>query len=522
MALIPPARRASHIYQETHPFTPHTIPGHGVITPAISFKNLILKPDCDQCGCSSFEGVGRAHVAQWEEVDTIEVSHANPVWNFGGQGEGIFKITAKIKGQPSASTAHDDLTFNCGGISLDNHMARSQSALHTSCDFGFGSNAFPATAGGNDSIDMEYQPASPFGISDYFGTRGGRNTPYGTSAVFVFLDKSKISEGTLPAVLTATSGLADGWGESLPYSSPSHYGIGTDRLRPAFRQHFIDHQAGGVILGNISGVTASQTGTGANLQSNIFEITLSRYMPDADTLWLRNYYSKPITGVEITRWTSSAIMVNGNTFCYFPLWSKNLTLDRPAEPVDQDCARKHYLVSDMVAPWEFHPEFYYGGQAPIPNGLGDMGRPAKTGSGVLTLQNLGYIQNIPYITGEPKFAPRSEGFVSSGRFPAFTARPLFDDGTTGELKRLNFGTHDIRNINNQSLRLGGMFELPNLPPDVKGQLNRRNWSALPHGGMPCWDLGDFGPDNPIENIKLPNNHGLIPSGGYYYDRTASP
>ena len=389
---------------------------------------LLLKTDCDVCGCAfSWAGVGGRDggPTDWETIDSKIVSAASPNWDFGARGGGIWKVTAypstvgglnQLGGRDG--TYYDDLNWNSGGVTMDNAGGRDRSYL---LQYDVAAKIWAIQANGHYSPTVAaprptlypYRSASDWGHS--FDQSGAyRNNalvpsttpPPNVGAIFVWMPG--VTHYSLPAKIT---------GDTNDNAATA--------LKDIFRRHILSHTSGGTIAGSISNVTTSQRTSYLDLSDQTWEVRLHKLGPVSDTIWLDNQYPKAIKSLRLKRWTghAGAVAPSGSPapmpylHCawVFPLWHFDLALtDRVAPPSMNACSLHHFKAS-MDAPVTWTPEgSYRGGNTTYP-----------------------FLQAQPLTFSAPShhqyWSERGTvGVVRGSNWTAWTVTPIFDDDTLGD------------------------------------------------------------------------------------------
>jgi hypothetical protein len=286
-------------------------------------------------------------------------------------------------------------------------------------------------------------------------------------AIFVYLDKTKITFGEIPSYLADANLSTD------PAYDPQQHG-NRYNVRPHMNRHFIDRTEGDQITGEIDSLDSRVAGV-----EWVVELwALQTNLPDQGDKLGNGYYAvsnlypdKRISGVRWRRWASSGFHRQTNWpsppsvhpvgHQFWPLWSYDVTLSRSV--AFSSCPTPEILEmglgSTPCAPWGWIPEkFYYDDRFAVLNQpsrmyttptaqVGPSGNmtfgvsgaihvgfiddtptpmPAGSGSGLLR-QN-----TLPYDRHGPAWVTRARG----GLWPLLTAQPLFDDGTEGREMRM--------------------------------------------------------------------------------------
>jgi hypothetical protein len=492
-------------------------------------ENFLLTDTCATCGCPDFFGdVSPSKIAHdaWIKIHDQKISSGSRTFTFAADAvstgsyytkpadlarEGIFKVTAyPVDGTRGLQTGNtnwnadsspvlpSDCVWKSGGVTLDNSFYRDCS-----------SDTFAGSAGLDRETGRRWSAGNPiartpkasdnvlhnwgWGFDEGQGTycahyREVSDTASGiynfqvlddpslrAGAIFVYLDKTKITFGEIPSYLADANLSTD------PAYDPQQHG-NRYNVRPHMNRHFIDRTEGDQITGEIDSLDSRVSGV-----EWVVELwALQTNLPDHGDRLGNGYYAvsnlypdKRISGVRWRRWASSgfhrqtfwpsppSVHPVGNQF--WPLWSYDVTLSRSV--AFSSCPTPEILDmglgSTPCAPWGWIPEqFYYDGAAGwVANqpyrstyaaqtqvGLGgnmtfgisgaigvyfmneqfsDLPAPMPAGSGGGLLRQ----NTLPYDRHGPAWANRARG----GLWPLLTAQPLFDDGTEGREMRMGAG-----------------------------------------------------------------------------------
>jgi len=454
---------------------------------------LLLKTDCDTCGCAwSWAGASDdwGGETDWETIDSAIVSAASPDWDFGARGAGVWKVTAypstvgglnQLGG--SGGTYYDDLNWTSGGVTLDNAGGRDRSYY-----LQFDSSVVLGAIQSNGHYSpTNAAPRSAFSFSNWgtgFDQTGANANNAGGATQFagaVFVWMTGVNHYALPATITGDS-------------SDS----ATTALKDIFRRQILAHTDGGTIAGSISSVTTSQRTTGFDLSGQTWEVRLHKMAPPSDTVWLENLYPKPVKALRLKRWAGH-LGADGALSIHcawvFPLWHYDLTLDRLAPANMGDCDLHHFKV-DIDAPLTWTPEQEYRSASASPN----KGEPLTFGATNWGVGGAGLAGSV--------------GVVREGNWSAWTVTPIFDDDTLGDETILgSVDVHRRRGYFDHAQPLGlfssklGQFFTDGSgnargcgfrAPSYRGGVGafpgtREHTSSL--GGVPvCVDFGTLGPN----------------------------
>jgi len=472
---------------------------------AHTFSHLLLKDDCDVCGCAwNWAGVGQREGghSDWATVDSVIVSAASPNWNFGARGAGIWKITSEqvyetgnlLSG--SSFSFYDDLNWHSGGVTLDNSGGRDRSFqqqfgrfvqaryLRPNGHFYYGcaprrpssvanwGKGFDET-GDNANINHESGAEGwhtyKIGISSHYTDRN-------CGAVFVWM--SDVNHYALPAKITDDTHDLGTWPFTDFRTGGTARKLGSNpltRLKDIFRRQILPHSVGGTISGSISDVTADQRHTSFDLYANQrWKIRLHKLAPTPDTVWLENHYARALKGLRLKRWTGHV----GGSGDYkihcawtFPLWSYDIILDRPAPAQMSECSFHHFKTSGGLGPYTWTPEGEWG------NTYSHRGTPL----GFAATDRAGaYASQYSWNPDAIGYAGKV-GVVRDGAWSAWTVTPIFEDATLGEESILGA---DSANVGGRAIGLSpggnpGRFlghytrnlrppGAPNIPADRRG------------------------------------------------------
>jgi hypothetical protein len=437
---------------------------------AHTFSHLLLKDDCDVCGCAwNWAGAGPSDGghSDWATVDSVIVSAASPNWNFGARGAGIWKITSEQVYEAANNlpltwfSYFDDLNWNSGGVTLDNSGGRDRSHHHQFYDvtnrylqpnghYSFGcaprmpssvanwGKGFDET-GDNANINHESgaegwhtyntdgNPASGWDHPHRWRFLLRHYTPRNCGAVFVWM--SDVNHYALPAKITGDASDLGTWPFTDFRIGGTDRRLGSNpltRLKDIFRRQILPHSVGGTISGSISDVTADQRHTSFDLYANQrWKIRLHKLAPTPDTVWLENHYARALKGLRLKRWTGH-IGGSGDYKIHcawtFPLWSYDIILDRPAPAQMSECSFHHFKTSGGLGPYTWTPEGEWGNtysHRGTPLGFAATDRAgAYASQSSLNPDAIGYAGKV--------------GVVRDGAWSAWTVTPIFEDATLGE------------------------------------------------------------------------------------------
>ena len=396
---------------------------------------FILSDNCTTCGCPNFHTDEFDKAPQgdvWRKIHDQKISNSAKTFTFSPDAvstgskyskptqladDNIFKITAYPVIQRSTGATGgggawhagswsypDDCEWKSGGVTLDNSFARDQSGDNINALLPAGlkretGERFSGGQVGGISGDSRVSKSWGWGFAEGTGTYSShyRNwNKYGgyngyihndagldtgamnTGAIFVYLDKTKITFGEIPSWLQTSIS------PHAPTTDPNNY-QNPHNVRPHANRHFIDRTEGDSITGQIDNITDGTTTGGVDRRGDEWVVELwvlesalpsRRYETTGTYLVSNQYPNKRIAAIRWRRWTASSITdywLEGGAdwggssepagYWFWPLWQ--IDIDLPSYVDFTDCGTEVLQFPQTgagmiaAAPWGWTPENEY-------------------------------------------------------------------------------------------------------------------------------------------------------------------